>query len=263
MNEQYLSTSRLGNVMRLIALGRQSGILYAFRIQGGNREEGEIQFNHGEIQWATMGPVRNSDNAINLLKAWGDCSYYFMDGEQKLRPDVMPPTQRQSDTGSLPPNGSGSLSMSQFTTGTPSQYQGDTIPTAYPPLSQSNPGQFQPGGSNPGAPSQSGPWPAQTPPSGPYTGTNGYYNQPASPPPSQRGLPPQQLLQRLQQPGYTPRRITATDASTATQLGRGERQVLLLIDGQRTIPDLARLTRRDNNEVCNILAQLMGYGLVA
>lgn len=45
-------------------------------------------------------------------------------------------------------------------------------------------------------------------------------------------------------------------------LARRERWVLLLIDGKRTLADLARLTRRSELDVANTLAHLLEWGYI-
>lgn len=48
----------------------------------------------------------------------------------------------------------------------------------------------------------------------------------------------------------------------ARQLPRRERWVLLLLDGRRTIADLARLTRRNELEVASTLASFLQRGYI-
>jgi hypothetical protein len=45
----------------------------------------------------------------------------------------------------------------------------------------------------------------------------------------------------------------------ASQLPRRERWVLLLLDGRRTVADLARLTQRSEFDVASTLAQLLQW----
>jgi hypothetical protein len=45
-------------------------------------------------------------------------------------------------------------------------------------------------------------------------------------------------------------------------LDRRERMALMLVDGKRTIADLARLTRRQEQEFYSVLAHLEALGLV-
>jgi hypothetical protein len=237
MSEQYLSTSRLSNVMRLIALGRQTGLLRVVRGQGSSQEEGEVQFVDGQIAMATVGQLSGSA-AFAVLQNWGESSYMFLDGVNRLQPfqtsDNLawgaPP-----NSGSLPPIGSGSFPTSGYSNAPPTygnQYE-------Y--------GSSQPGGQPPSMrPGSATGWPAY-PPSG----------QPTFPP----GNASQHLSQRLQM-AYVPRRLTNVNPAESTSLDRRERQLLLLVDGRRTIIDLVRLTRRGDEEIRYILAHLIALGLV-
>jgi hypothetical protein len=66
---------------------------------------------------------------------------------------------------------------------------------------------------------------------------------------------PQALLLR-------PRRTNMAERVDQLPLDRRERMVLLLVDGQRTMADLARLTRRSERELLAVLDYLAGLGLV-
>src|SRR6266567_1821527 len=50
--------------------------------------------------------------------------------------------------------------------------------------------------------------------------------------------------------------------SLASQLPRRERWVLLLIDGRRSITDLARLTRRGELDIASTLARFLQWGYI-
>ena len=50
--------------------------------------------------------------------------------------------------------------------------------------------------------------------------------------------------------------------SLASQLPRRERWVLLLIDGRRSVADLARLTQRSELDVAYTLARLLQWGYI-
>lgn len=52
------------------------------------------------------------------------------------------------------------------------------------------------------------------------------------------------------------------DRLDALPLDRRERMVLLLVDGHRTLIDLVRLTRRNEQELQTILAHLAALGLI-
>lgn len=253
MSEQFLSTSRLGNVMRLIALGRQTGLLRVIRGQGASREEGEVQFIEGQIALAVVGQISGTA-AISVLEKWGESAYVFLDGRNELQhytaADNLAWGGMPSPSGSLPPAGSGSFPAGPFTgppyrnTGQFNSY-GPSPSGNYPGNGVSSTGNFPSNGASPaesypgnGA-SQTGPWQAQN-----Y-------------PPLQADTP-----QRLSESHYVPRRLTNIDTAETTQLDRRERQLLLLVDNRRTVPDLIRLTRRGEEEIRYILARLIAFGLV-
>jgi hypothetical protein len=60
----------------------------------------------------------------------------------------------------------------------------------------------------------------------------------------------------------TPRRTARADLNEVLPLDRRERMILLLVDGRRSIPDLSRLTRRNEDEVYAVLTNLRILGLV-
>ncbi len=57
--------------------------------------------------------------------------------------------------------------------------------------------------------------------------------------------------------------ISGTPTTTlASQLPRRERWVLLLLDGRRTVADLARLTQRSELDVASTLARFLQWGYI-
>ena len=48
----------------------------------------------------------------------------------------------------------------------------------------------------------------------------------------------------------------------ASQLPRRERWVLLLVDGKRSVADLARLTQRSELDVASLLARFLRWGYI-
>jgi hypothetical protein len=87
-------------------------------------------------------------------------------------------------------------------------------------------------------------------PTGP---TGGYSSTATATPPMP--LRPEQLLSR-------PRRTSLSQQVEQLPLDRRERMVLLLVDGQRTIADLVKLTRRSDTELYSVLNHLRILGLV-
>src|SRR5215813_4591260 len=94
MTEQFLSTSRLGNVIQLIALGNQTGVLKVVRGLGSTREQGEIHFVNGQPTYASLGNMVGNA-ALTVLQNWGESQYIFLEGP-------LPPPERPSyQTGPL------------------------------------------------------------------------------------------------------------------------------------------------------------------
>ncbi len=57
--------------------------------------------------------------------------------------------------------------------------------------------------------------------------------------------------------------VSGTPTTTlASQLPRRERWVLLLLDGRRTVADLARLTQRSELDVASTLARFFQWGYI-
>jgi hypothetical protein len=264
MGEQYLSTSRLGNVMRLIALGRQTGLLRVVRGQGATREEGEVQFIDGQIAMATVGQLTGGA-AVAVLQNWGESYYVFLDGVNRLQQGSTSNSLGWGGTtnsDSLPPPGSGSFPANSFG-GSSSQGGGGphAAQSGYMPQPgyATRPGYSTSdfGASNPnisGANYPSGPMPNNNDRQ-PFD-SGSYPNQPYLTP-----IPPH-IMQRLANPSYVLRRLTLTNPAEMTSLDRRERQMLLLVDNRRTIADLMRLTRRGDDELRTILAHLIALGLV-
>src|SRR5215469_7355173 len=98
MASQFLTTSRLSNIINMIVLGRQSGMLRVVRGQGPTREVGQIQFIDGKPVNALLGQVSGA-NALGVLQNWGECVYTF--DEQPL-PEPAEPDPMSYLSGSQP-----------------------------------------------------------------------------------------------------------------------------------------------------------------
>jgi hypothetical protein len=244
MAAPFVATSRLSNIIQMIVLSRQTGILRAIRGHGPTREFGQIQFVDGEPQNALLGQMIGQ-MALNALNNWGECHYAFDE-------IAMDDGYWQSGAPSGP-NGAGSYpSMAPSATswpaygyqsyngynGAPSSPWSGSEPGAPPPYGAPyQPGYSQPGGS----------------PYGPFDNSG-----PQAPPMTSYSLPPltPELLMVI------PRRTPLGDQFEQLPLDRRERMALMLVDGQRTIADLARLTRRQEQELYAVLAHLEALGLV-
>lgn len=241
MPEQYLATSRLGNVIQLIALGNQTGVLKVTRGQGSIREHGEIHFVNGQPTFAILGQIVGNA-ALTILQNWGESHYLFLEGPLP-QPEQTPYGAGNSrHTGNpAPPDGFGPRLVPRMPAMPNRPLPG--MPAITSPLSQ-------PTGPQPGAPG---------------SGNSGYFS-PGGSRESRFGstspLPPPSLRYEPFQGQLVPRRTSSMDRLDNLPLDRRERMVLLLIDGHRNVADLVRLTRRGEQEVQQILSHLASLGLI-
>jgi hypothetical protein len=237
MTEQFLSTSRLGNVIQLIALGKQTGILKVIRGLGSVREQGEIHFANGQPIFASLGQMVGNA-ALTVLQNWGESQYVFLEGplpQSERSPYQTNPLGRMGES---PTPQSGPLGTPPAPRFLPTPNRQTTgFPGYTAPLSL-NP---DPGAGNSG--NKTG--------NLPYTGDN--FSGPLTPFPMRRDMLPGQ---------FVPRRLTSMERLENLPLDRRERMVLLLVDGHRSLADLVRLTRRSEQEIQSILARLSALNLI-
>ena len=231
MAAQFLTTSKLNNIVNMISLGRQSGILRVVRGQGQAREVGQIKFLGGEPISALLGQL-TGQNALAVLLNWGECVYSFdehaaLDGND---PDFMADGGRPSaDSGAIsPPSGatSGSWPTYGYNPSGPASSWPRSPASSRPGFGGSQPGQHADAGSN-----------------------------------QDRSAFGSGSL-RPNASSLIPRRSMLADHVDLLPLDRRERMILLLLDGKRQLPDLARLTRRDERDVFAVLDHLASLGLV-
>ncbi len=243
MPEQYLSTSRLGNVIQLIALGKQTGVLKATRGQGSTREHAEVHFADGQPVFASLGQLVGNA-ALSVLQNWGESQYIFLEGPL---PQTEPPAPA-----SEPPRRTGELAPPP-----PGVYPSRLGPRV-PPITERQETNF---------PSFTAPLP---PTPGFHTENNangaarttgnlawGRGNDTRS-----GSLPGPSMRRESFQGHFVPRRLAPMDHLDALPLDRRERMVLLLVDGRRSLTDLVRLTRRNEQELQAILVHLAALGLI-
>jgi hypothetical protein len=283
MAAQFLTTSKLNNIVNMINLGRQSGILRVIRGQGPTREVGQIKFIDGEPAAALLGQL-TGHNALSVLMNWGECVYSFDEqaitdvGEGDLSADA---ARISSDPGRFMQSGaqSGALSSGSwpaygYLTSTPFS-QPPAMSPLPPNASTPNPNSVYPTstsgyGSQPSqtgysagqagygyAPGVAG-FPGDAARSDPFYSTGMMPAQPGTQVGTQQQAAPlsPQVLESI------PRRTRLSEQVEQLPLDRRERMVLLLIDGRRTVVDLARLTRRTERELLGVLTHLAGLGLV-
>jgi len=336
MAARFVSTSRLGNIIQMITLSRQTGILRAMRTQGpgAQRELGQIRFVQGEPVTALLGETTGGA-ALNALANWGECDYAF-DTTADQDADSDPALGAAGMTGGYPsspalaptptPNSSPSVSSSwpssySYLNAAPGpQTQAQSLAPgaqrprvqSFPPLPQGPvsgasyaPDDYAPdSGSLPGYQGPGGPGTTSYPraadrsrggqgyaqplanlPSLPNLNYPGYPTDPGASPappyPTQRGgppSPPRTPSPPPSAPSYAPASTYNLQPETLAvipyrtpmarsveqlPLDRRERMVLLLIDGQRSISDLIRLTRRSEQELYAVLNHLRLLGLLA
>ena len=282
MADQFVSTSRLANVIQLIALGQQSGILRVVRGHGAAREMGQIQFVSGQPIAALLGQL-TGPTAINVLTNWGESLYMFDESElgDGSAADPFDSGVHGAANGAWPgaESGWGGPSTTSRLNGnpTPSGYPG-SAPSGYP---ASYPGSWpsQNNGPSLGQMPQAPPMlRVPTPPPATYSGGgsgplhNGVPSQsalgssyPSGPQPTQAGpsgSQPSSPSMGVSYPGQIPRRTSRSELSDPLPLDRRERMVLLLVDGRRSVADLSRLTRRGEGELVAVLGNLKMLGLI-
>lgn len=250
MASRFASTARLSNVIQMVTLSKQSGILRATRGQGPQRELGQIRFIAGEPVSALLGSLTGG-TALSALSNWGECMYAFDEiatdtdtsypsfPQAPQPPAYTPSTTPPPSAGSWPSYGYPSTSSLNSLAGLPDF--GSSGDTSSPGYYETDPNNYPSYGYQ-GAPD---PYAAH----GPTSSSPAATATPPSP------LRPEQLMIR-------PRRTSLSEQVDQLPLDRRERMVLLLVDGQRSVSDLVRLTRRSDSELYSVLHHLRILGLV-
>lgn len=279
MTTQFLTTSRLSNIINMIGLGRQSGILRVIRGQGQTRELGQIKFVDGEPVTALLGQLTGL-NALTVLNNWGECIYSF---DEQTVPDPFESESLSNSPMDLlhrlaqdPGRYSPISSASDGNSGSwPTYSWPSTAPSTSQNLGSLPSGAYGSPRGTPGAPGSPGYGSYGGYGGDPYGGGSGGYS---GAPPSSTNLPGIDPYGQSRQntPGVQvteplspavlascPRRTVLSEQVDRLPLDRRERMVLLLVDGRRSVSDLARLTRRNEREVLAVLDHMAGLGLIA
>lgn len=219
-------TDRLANVIEVIQLGRKTGQLSVERGAGSTYEEGYISFLNGQVIQAVTG-WRSGQEALNWLIDWGACRFTFI-------PDASARTTGKLSALSTPSTSplSPTPSASQKVLQAAAQ---PTRPSIQRVVSTGKTG------------SPGGPFPTQLSPEVPASGAEATSNGVAAPAHPDTGpLAPYRTRQLDEALWLLERR----------GLSRAHRHLLLLIDGQRTVAELVRLTGRRQDEVQQLLRDL-------
>lgn len=275
MAARFVPTMRLSNVIQMIMLSGQSGILRAIRGQESARQMGQIRFVSGQAVSILYGQMVG-ENALNALMGWGECMYSFDEiATDGAEPDGYYSSSDGGQYGTTPlPAGTGSWpsygypSSPNYAPSAPSQYpQNPGPPSPYPPY-----------GSGYSQPAPNTGYPQQQPPNTGYPGypgsapNTGYPGGGAPNPndPYYRQTPPNPTASNLPgSNGIRPDLLEAVPYQTGIAepieqlpLDRRERMILLLINGQRSMLDLVRLTHRSEREIYAVLQHLALLGLI-
>jgi hypothetical protein len=271
MAARFVPTMRLSNIIQMITLSRQSGILRAIRGQDSARQMGQIRFVNGQAASVLYGQMVG-ENALNALMGWGECMYSFDEiASDGAEPDGYYSSSDGAQYGTTPlPSGTGSWpsyggypSSPSYAPSAPPQYPQNPGPPPYPPYG-SGYSQPAPNTGYPQQPPNTG-YPQQAPNTG-YPGggapnpSDPYYRQ-TPPTPTASSLPGAN--------GFRPDLLEAIPYQTGIAepieqlpLDRRERMILLLINGQRSMLDLVRLTHRSEREIYAVLQHLALLGLI-
>lgn len=222
----------LGDVLELIRIRRQSGLLSVERMQGGHFEEGEIYFQHGQPTYASTGQM-NGHEALVWLLSWHPVYFTFSSGGPGFAANI--PAANISNEVLV--NSANKVLASQVSARRPSSntnlaLNGNrTPPNTSPGISSVNP----PGPFNEGA-ARDLPYSPNPP------------NSPASTP----GLE-----------WLVPQKLGNDRDVLSLPLTRPQRSIYLLIDGHRSVADLARCTRKSLQEIERLLSELQERGLIS
>jgi len=271
MAARFVPTMRLSNIIQMITLSRQSGILRAIRGQDSARQMGQIRFVNGQAASVLYGQMVG-ENALNALMGWGECMYSFDEiASDGAEPDGYYSSSDGAQYGTTPlPSGTGSWpsyggypSSPSYAPSAPPQYPQNPGPPQYPPYG-SGYSQPAPNTGYPQQPPNTG-YPQQAPntgyPGGGAPNPNDPYYRQTPPTPTASSLPGSN--------GFRPDLLEAIPYQTGIAepieqlpLDRRERMILLLINGQRSMLDLVRLTHRSEREIYAVLQHLALLGLI-
>ncbi len=244
-NDQRERTDRLETTLQDIESMQQTGILNVERAKGGVRETGSITFLYGQPVEATAG-TRSGNDAFEWLTTWGSCRYVFIakfPSEIVVSQPAPPPVQERTPTSPLALITQLIQKSIQPVTAA-AQSVGNSLPQV------------------PSTPTITSNISSSTPASTSQTNTIfQLYTQNSVPEPAVAPRVP--TTQPL--PSVPYRLLDVPDALAYIQrvgLSRLHRHVFLLLDGQRSLNDIVRLTNHPLREVQRLLSDLEQFGLI-
>lgn len=225
-------TDRLANVIEVIQLGRKTGRLSVERGEDNTYEEGSISFLNGQIVQATTG-WRIGQEALNWLSSWGACLFTFIP-DASARTTGRLPALTASSTPPLSPT----TPISQKFPPAAAQPT-KPLPSLHPSVAVGKIGKL------------SGTGQVQPLPTMPAQGTGASGKSTPAPPDGDTPAP-----------YHTRQHDEAFRLLEHRGLSRAHRRLFLLIDGQRTMPELVRLMGRGQDEVQQLLRDLEAATLI-
>ena len=222
------AAERLGDILELIRMRKQNGMLSLERFLNNRFEEGEIYFQSGQPTYAQTGQLTGQE-ALAYLLSWRQIYFTF------LHDVLRPPTNTPVPT-PVPLKERVAVSIS-----TP---QASAIPASPRPSPVNTAGAI---------PALSGNLPqVNTDVISSDVGTNNTMYRPTNLNPNTPGLE-----------WLVPQKLGKERDVLSLPLTRPQRSIYLLIDGRRSVADLARCTRKSMQEIERLLIELQERGMIA
>jgi Domain of unknown function (DUF4388) len=234
----------LSDILELIRVRKQNGLLSVERFQGGRFEEGEMYFQAGQPTHARTGELAGQE-ALTYLLRWRQINFSFSIDAAQLPPVVSTPIDVQvRERVPVAVNASSLMSRSAKTpiNGSVRVAPLPPFPLPSPALTQvPAPGHFD----SPTAPLELA-----------QVNAGGYGN-----PYMQRSL--QNTSGTLNLAAIVPQKLGDERAVLSLPLTRPQRSIYMLVDGHRTIADLSRCMRKSLVEIERLLIELQERDLIA
>jgi hypothetical protein len=255
-------TDRLEMILQAVEQSQQTGIMNVQRGKGGVSEKGTISFLYGEAVDAEVGE-RKGVEAWNWIKTWNSCQYIFTpkSPHEILVPPLPAPeaSSRHKTTSPLafvaqmlPKSASNDTAKSDSNVAHPNT---SAQPVEPPPAALVKQLPF-----TPDEPVKTPATPVyNTPPSVPAFSPSTYNS------PSYNPITPPSQLYRSPTSRVPFRLLQGSEALSYIQrarLTRQHRHIFFLLDGQRTVDDLTRLTGHHITDTLRMLADLERIGLI-
>lgn len=222
----------LGNVLELIRMRRQSGLLSVERMQGGHFEEGEIYFQHGQPMYASTGQM-NGHEALVWLLSWHQVYFTFSSGEPRFAANI--PAANTSKEALAVPANKGLAFQASARRPSSNTDLALNVNRALP----------------------------NTPSGNSSVNPPGLFNEEAA---RDLAYPPNTPNSAVSTPGLewlVPQKLGNGRDVLSLPLTRPQRSIYLLIDGHRSVADLARCTRKSLQEIERLLSELQERGLIS